>query len=393
MTTDPKVRAYAADAGGCGHYRIIFPVTAAADQGYPVTLIHASEDPRAPGDAQIKFVAHDEFAVDAKGRTVRDARGMPIQRAVVDDILDGDPVLDVDVVILQRPMQRLLVDCIPVLQAAGLAVIVELDDDFHALSPSNRAWAAVHPSRNPERNINHLQRAMRTADLITVSTDALAARYGGHGRVKVLPNYVPAAYLDTVPAEVPEDDHVRVGWSGNVATHPHDLQEMGGAFTRLPPDALVRIIGDGGGVAERIGREPDEVTGWVSLADYPSALASLDVGAVPLERTAFNEAKSYLKGLEMAAVGVPFVSTPTAQYQHLHEQGMGWTAKRPRDWQHLLNRLVADRDVRRALADDGRRHARRFLYEDHAGEWADAWRLAADLGAKRRARSRVPIGT
>jgi hypothetical protein len=44
-------------------------------------------------------------------------------------------------------------------------------------------------------------------------------------------------------------------------------------------------------------------------------LNGIHVGLVPLTRGPFNEAKSYLKGLEYAAAGIPFIATPTEEYQ------------------------------------------------------------------------------
>ncbi len=68
-----------------------------------------------------------------------------------------------------------------------------------------------------------------TADLVTVTTPALAERYGSHGRVKVLPNLVPASYFD-IPTHAPRKVSPTVGWTGSVVTHVGDLDVMGGVI-------------------------------------------------------------------------------------------------------------------------------------------------------------------
>jgi hypothetical protein len=113
----------------------------------------------------------------------------------------------------------------------------------------------------------------------------------------------------------------------------------------------------------------------------------MDVGIVPLEDTDFNAAKSRLKGLEMAAVGVPFVASPRDEYQRLHRLGAGLLADRPRDWRRHLTRLVRDGDYREELADRGRAVAAAETYENHADRWWAAWQRAADNRTKSKGRA------
>ena len=62
---------------------------------------------------------------------------------------------------------------------------------------------------------------------------------------------------------------------------------------------------------------------------YTSSVAELGVGLVPLLDSAFNRAKSWLKGLEYAALGVPFVASPTPEYVKLAGLGAGLLADDP----------------------------------------------------------------
>jgi hypothetical protein len=293
-----------------------------------------------------------------------------------------DPV-ESDVVVLQRPLKRILADLIPHLQARGVAVVVEVDDDFSCMPPTNPTWLQAHPRQHPDRNWEHLARACRQADLVTVSTPALARRYGGHGRVVVLPNFVPARYLDVVAEP---NERVMVGWAGSPHTHPGDLEVMGGVVARVlaQTGAGFHAVGSAR-TLEALGVD-GRVTEWAPLLDgYPQAVASLDVGLVPLALTEFARAKSWLKGVEYAALGVPFIASPTDEYQRLHALGVGLLARKPRQWESLLRRLVTDSAFREDLAARGREVAKTLTVEEHAWKWWAAWETAVE----NRRRSRM----
>lgn len=331
-----------------GHYRIRWAAEALARQGADVDVIGAAEP--------------EERQVMALWWSRGDERKLISVTAP-----------DADVIVLQRPLTDTLAESIPKLQAKGVKVVVEIDDDFEALSPRNVSWRAVHPARDARRNKDHLRRACEAADLVVVSTPALARRYGRHGRVAVVPNMVPEWYLDV---ERQPRDEVFVGWSGSIGTHPDDLQVVGPGITRAvrATGARFGVVGTGKGVQRALGLDETPLAcGWVPLADYPVAMAQLDVGIVPLELSAFNEAKSWLKGLEFAALGVPFVASPTGPYSDLVGRGAGMLAESPKQWEGIVKRLVSDADRRAEVAEAGRAVARTMTIEAHCGRWWEAW--------------------
>jgi len=389
-----RVRVHPADVGGCGHYRLIWPADALIADGYDVELV-MPEDARSMFELEV-----DQAASAAAGRPVAAAR------------VAAGQVPDSDVLVLQRPLTRQLVEVIGAARAAGIVVVVEVDDDFQTIDPANIAWRTVDPALSPDRNWHHLRDACSLADLVVVATPALAARYGRHGRVRVVPNYVPRSYLYVTRTPV-EGRPVRVGWSGSVDTHPRDLQVTRGAVARVLGQHGLKfhLIGSGRvplrhhltgvPVVDPAGKPvettdmrivdnlglPDGSTfahtgGWLHIEQYPRGVAELDVGIVPLASGPFNEAKSWLKGLEYAALGVAFVATPTGPYRALAALGAGQLATKRREWERELDRLVVDADWRLERQAAGRDVARGLVVEDHADEWLDAWRAAADLHAR-----------
>lgn len=344
-----KVKVYPADRGGCGFYRIIWPAEALRAQGADVDIVFHT-------DAADRQVNAAYWNGDDGSRTLLAAKAP-----------------DCDVVVLQRPLTDILADSIPQLQRAGVKVVVEIDDDFTSISPRNVSFNSVHPTRSPRRNWHHLKRSCDLADLVVVSTPALADVYGRHGRVVVVPNYIPESY-QWIPR--PWHEGTVLGWSGSIETHPDDLQVVGRAVanTMRHTDAGFKVVGSGLGVRKALGLNDQPLAcGWQPLGAYPQMLADIDVGIVPLELTRFNEAKSWLKGLEMSAVGTPFVASPTGPYLDLVSRGAGLFAEKPRDWEGLLRRLVTSPGEREEMAGAGREVAAGLTIEGHCGEFWDAW--------------------
>lgn len=279
--------------------------------------------------------------------------------------------LDVDVVVIQRPLHHWWPDLVPLIQATGTAVVVDLDDDFSCIDPNNVAY---EPCNHPGRNWHFLAKTCLAADLVTTTTPALARRFAPHGRFRVLPNVVPEAYLHTTGTRDPSV--VTVGWSGSVETHPGDLDVTHGAVARSVEahGARMAVVGTGAGVQAGLGlSEPPVACGWVPLSTYPSAVASFDIGIVPLRDTEFSRAKSSLKMSEMASLGVPPVVSPTDDNLRTHRLGVGVVAARPREWGREVRRLLTDDVYRSDLAASSRAAMASQTVEGNAWRWAEAW--------------------
>lgn len=329
-----------ADDTGCGRQRMLWPAAALQARGYDVIC-------------------------DVENSSLW-ATVVPDEDGVEQVIAAGvDP--GIDIVVAQRPCNRLLVDA---LERTEARVVVELDDDLSAIPANNPAFTALHPD-NPDANWSHLRRAIRRADALVVTTPTLAHRYGARTPTVVVPNYVPAAYLDLDPVRTGRT----LGWPGNLATHPGDLgvtrSVIASVLARTGWD--FRVVGPAG--VEKLIPGADS-TGWTQ--DYAAEVARLDVGIAPLHDSVFNQSKSWLKPLELAALGVPFVMSPRADYLRLHaEFGIGWLASNPRQWKAMLMTLMTNADVAETTAELNR--SRVFAWgltiEERANEFWDAWTL------------------
>lgn len=349
-----RVEVIAADLGGCGHYRMIWPAHAAAAEG-----------------ADIVLKTDGEEMVD-----------IPV---LMKDTPTGPHVVELgdydwpDVLVLQRPLKRMIAEAIPMIQALGVAVAIEIDDNFSAVHPQNIAYRGAQPRYSPLRNYQWLQACCDMADLVICTTEALARQYARHGRVRIIPNYVPKRYLSVV---VPEYGGI-IGWSGAVQTHPGDLEVTRGAVARAVAanELMFGVVGTGSGVGKRLGISDVNALGWLPLADYPNGMAQLDVTIVPLELNRFNEAKSWLKGIEAAAVGSSVVASPTVEYRRLEALGLCRIATKPRDWVAAVRDAVADvRGGRQEFAEKQRAtiRAQKLIIEERVDEWLEAWSAARE---------------
>lgn len=350
-----KVVVFPADSFGCGYFRMIWPAEALRAAGHDVTVVKQAER---------ELLIH----LNPRGEVVN---------------VSIDP--GVDVVVFQRTTHDYLVRVVRFLVGNGVAVVVDVDDDLSAIHPSNPAWTSLHPKGrgvlldNGAPNMHswqNLVEACRHASLVTVSTPALLSVYAAHGRGAVLPNCLPDHYygVERVDSDV-------VGWPASLHSHPNDPAALGNAVARLVGQgAQFRIVSDPAGCGRAFGLATDPPgSGSVDLLGWPAAVATLGVGIAPLADTRFNRSKSWLKVLEMSAVGVPWVASPRAEYAKFHALGAGLLADRPKDWVRKLSALRGSADLRAELSEKGRAVAEAWRVRDRAEAWWGVWSRAREL--------------
>lgn len=354
------------DKVACAHYRLAWPAAAVAEQTDWDVRIHD------PGDVSV----HPPFAV--KG---------------IDDLES------VDVVVMQRVATPRQVRLISALQRLGIAVVVDVDDLLSDIDPDNKSWTYWNERVMDLPRYRYLEQATKMADLVTVSSDALARKYGKHGRVEVLRNGLPNHGFDDPDAVYERSraiglssavDQVIVGWSGSLDSHPHDLEALGGAVRAAmdkDPHIHFRVIGDAEPVTQALNLDPERVsgTGWLPFEDYHAAMRAVDIGLVPLSETRFNRAKSHLKAMEFAGAGAIVLASDLPEQRRLTETiPMATVSNRSGshfNWQAFIEaEAAALREHAEAMAQDRSQMVRmtaQWAYANRSGEWVKAWERAA----------------
>ncbi|WP_181918903.1 glycosyltransferase [Wenzhouxiangella sediminis] len=246
-----------------------------------------------------------------------------------------------------------------------IPVVFSLDD-----------WLLELPDYNPFARTNYpdMPRRVRFAldhcDRLVVPTPKLAEYYAPYvPDIRVVPNRIPRALIH--PARPRKSGMLRVGWTG-APQHSGDLDWLAPVVRATRDHCRWVFFGQ-----KPAGLTPEECEFHppVALKGYFEKLAGLDLdlAVAPLSDNPFNRAKSHLKLLEYAALGLPVVCTDCEAYRaapalRLENEAGLWTEE--------LIRLADDPESRAGLAAALRRWLEAgHVLEDHLDEWAQALSL------------------
>lgn len=292
---------------------------------------------------------------------------------------------DLDLIVLQRWMFASVAVESHTARANGQVVVQDVDDHFWALDPRNRAFSATDPRRNLIENRGHYLEALKSASAVTVSTPYLVQelhRLGVRVPIHVLENHVDTeafrpARDTTLDAPMPV-----VGWVGATPWRSGDVEVLKGILGPFLDRWGLKAYHGGHlereGVstfAEQAGLRADQVIlePMVPIHEYPDLFMGLEVGLVPLADHPFNRAKSWIKGLEYAAAGVPFVASPMPEYVRLHDlYGLGRLAWKPLQWKRHLG-LLLDPEARVEEAEAVRQMVKPLDIREGINRWRDLY--------------------
>ncbi|MBB3230175.1 glycosyltransferase family protein [Halomonas stenophila] len=223
-------------------------------------------------------------------------------------------------------------------------------------------------------------RLLALADEVVVSSEALAARFAGrHPRVSVL----TPPLLAPLPALTHFDhrpDAAAPWWVGYHGTRAHlpDLSRVAPALVDLH-DAT-----DSVGFEVMLGQHTPAELGALARCTAPSPLPwsrfreyqrqrRIHIGLAPLLDTPFNRGKSFIKFLDIAAMGGVGIYSRRLPYTEIVEDGVnGLLADdSPEDWYRCLTRLLDHPQEAGRMAQAAADTARRV---GEAGGAVEFWR-------------------
>jgi glycosyltransferase involved in cell wall biosynthesis len=285
--------------------------------------------------------------------------------------LDEESWQGYDVVVLQLVHGDRWLDRIAELQSAGVVVLYEIDDDLHAV--------AAEPGHEFARGFGRARlrahdAAMRACDGLICSTTALAERYAElNERRFVCLNGID---LPRYPYPLPERETVTIGWAGGTG-HERAVRPWlpaVAAVLEARPHARLRTIGQpfGRELAGRFGAERASAVPFCGIDAYPAAMAAFDIALAPAAPSAFFAAKSDLRFLEAAALGLPVIGDPAVYPSVVHGE-TGLHASTPAQAREHMLALVDDAPLRRRLGETARAYVERERAMPVAArQWADA---------------------
>lgn len=250
-------------------------------------------------------------------------------------------------------------------RARGQCTLYEISDNFLGLGgwlPDN------HLLRSPLVRQQILFYASM-CDGLQVSAPGLAEVFGElNSRVGVLENFVPA------PARLPDKPPGFVfGWAGT-NTHRDDLAEITpviSAFCQRHPEAVFALMGDLKGLAPLFATIPEaqmRCQPFGPYADYLAFTRTWHVGLAPMRATPFNQGRTDVKFVELAASGTVAVLADCPIYQPHAEHACLFAS--PDELADILERLHA-------------RSEERLRLTQRALDWVNTHRSATTLRDQR----------
>jgi O-antigen biosynthesis protein len=208
------------------------------------------------------------------------------------------------------------------------------------------------------------RKALEQCGNVIASTPYLAERMQrvGKGQSFVIENALDVETLEAAETFHPkvDDGIVRIIYGSGTRTHDADFRFVASALYRVAvenPNVVIVLIGelnppeflfDLGDRLQQLAGRP--------YRDYLELLAQCDIAIAPLWPANFNEAKSNIKFLEAATMGVPSVCSPRSAFAHAIRPGeTGLLAESEEDWHAALRALVLDPQLRQSIGDAARR--------------------------------------
>ncbi len=248
-------------------------------------------------------------------------------------------------------------------------LIYEVDDDML------NATSSGLPHLVNERARESIKRCLRLCDMVTTTNEHLAETLRPYNdNIVILPNHVKAGMLDMVR---PRRDRVTIGWAGGTS-HLGDMVTIAEPLRAVledHPDVDMHFMGfDFSPLVRRQCRwsmwQPD-------VGDYYKGI-DFDIAIAPSEDTLFNRGKTWIRALEMGALGIPIVAQNRLPYSDYVVDGKtGFLVDTDEEWQARLTDLIHDADMRTEMGAAAREQASGWTIEEGWRLWEAAYELAA----------------
>lgn len=299
-------------------------------------------------------------------------------------------VLNYDLFVLHRvPYTPLIAAVIDIARSRGKPVVFETDDLVFDPALYDQIGfvdtLSVEQARAYRTELLRLTETFQRCDCVLTTTQFLADEARQRSKPAYVHRNVPSREMVRISEEafaaqqerrVEQDQSPTViGFFSGTGSHNRDFQTIAASLTRVMeahPRVLLHISGhlelgpQFAPLQARIRRAP-----YISWRELPHVIARVDINLAPLEpENPFCRAKSEIKFVEAALVGVPTIASRVDAYQLAITHGENsLLAASPEDWESALRSLLEDPARRAALGSAARRTAyARYMPEQRAAE-------------------------
>jgi glycosyltransferase involved in cell wall biosynthesis len=276
----------------------------------------------------------------------------------------------IDVLALQRPAGRAGTHMLESYLNHGTKLVYEVDDDMLNVDSAGLPHLAAEQARESVR------RCLRLCDMITVSNEYLAEVYRPYNdNIRVLPNHIKAGLLTLAR---PKADRLTIGWAGG-HSHLPDWALTGVASPLrdvLTDNPQVGMHFIGFDYSPMLGdlRNRAHWTGWQHDVGEYYKIVDFDIAVAPSDDSQFNRGKTWIRALEMGAMGIPIVASNRLPYSDFVIDGKtGYLVDSLDEWRDRLTDLVNDPAMRAEMGAAGKEQAAGWTIEEGWKLWESAY--------------------
>jgi glycosyltransferase involved in cell wall biosynthesis/tetratricopeptide (TPR) repeat protein len=298
------------------------------------------------------------------------------QRMVIDDAA----LEKADVVIVQRdfPFSDTIAR-IKELKSKGKTIIYETDDAFHLLDTKHNK--SHHLACAPWIN-----ECIELADVITVSTPALAKQFSHAERVVCIPNKLSPTLWNQRLLEHAhkvrqslDAKQIRIGIiaGGNHEKDIEFLDEVIQKVTNTYPNVVWVGYGDAASVlfSSIPNNQKQTIKSNWNYRNHPFRIAELgiDIMLAPLEDTPFNACISNLKFIESGFLEVPCIMSDVAAFNESAQHGKDGILVKNNTaaWFNAIQTLIENPSLRASLGKSARQTVLNNYMLSHSSEWLE----------------------
>ena len=234
--------------------------------------------------------------------------------------------------------------------------VFDMDDAIDLPPPSRLLDAAAK-----RRYRNNFEATVGAFDLVLCGNRELASRLP-HGRYELLPTPIDTRLFapgDRLPART-------LGWVGHADNLPslEKLEAPLRELARRHPGLRLIVVAD----------RPPRLSGIevefrpCRLSEEVSCFGDMRIGLMPLDDTAWTRGKCSFKAIQYMALGIPAVASPVGMNTEVLRHGeTGFLPGSDREWVEVLDRLLSDDVLTRAVGQAGRREVEQHYSLDVVG--------------------------
>jgi glycosyltransferase involved in cell wall biosynthesis len=178
----------------------------------------------------------------------------------------------------------------------------------------------------------------------------------------------------------PQRDRVTIGWAGGTS-HLGDMVTIEVPMRNVldkNPDVDMHFMGID---LSPLVKHPSQCrfTPWEpKVPDYYKGI-DFDIAIAPSEDTLFNRSKTWIRALEMGALGIPIVAQNRLPYSDYVIDGKtGFLVDTEEEWETALNTLIMDADMRAEMGAAAREQASAWTIEEGWKLWESAYEHAVN---------------